>query len=70
MQMWTRTEEEGAHPFVLLISKNGTATGLYVESSYPMDIKLQRDYNVNIVILHTEIKIRYVRDILLLEKFE
>lgn len=60
MQVWTRSEEEGAHPFVLLISKNGTASGLYVESSYPMDIKLQRDYNVNIVILNTDIKIRFV----------
>ena len=62
--MWTRLKEEGAHPFILLISNNGTATGLYIDSSYPMDIKLQQGYTINILILHSEITIRYsfIRD--------
>ena len=58
--MWTRLKEEGAHPFLLLLSKNGSASGLFIDSSYPMDVKLQRDYKINIMILHSEIKIRYL----------
>ncbi|XP_063682671.1 lysosomal alpha-glucosidase-like [Bolinopsis microptera] len=57
--MWTRSDEEGAHPFILLLSNNGTASGIYIDSTYPMDITLKRDYNINIVILQTELKIRF-----------
>ena len=59
VQVWTRQEEEGAHPFVMLLSRNGTASGLYVDSPRPMDITLQRGYKINVVILCDNFKIRY-----------